>query len=230
MPDLSISIKNSKKRLKDTTRVLNKAEGQVKKIVKDVGQRIASIEAQEVSRVYNISKQEVLPLKKNKAGKWVGQKIKMQGKTLEDFRVVYQGKRKTIADFGMKPKTPPKKRQERFKRLPGVHFGMPNDVVMARPLIPYDVTVMIKKGDRRKVTGNVFVASNRNNAAGIHTKYIPFKRYSDKRLDINTIKSVSIPQMIRTGEVMTVANKRIDATIEQRIKYYMQKWNESPTR
>ncbi len=75
------------------------------------------------------------------------------------------------------------------------------------------VSAAIRKGDRKVLGSNVFLG---NNGQGTD---IPFQRAGEKRLPINSIKTVSIPQMITNEEVAPNIQERLNTLIAERLEH-----------
>lgn len=75
------------------------------------------------------------------------------------------------------------------------------------------VSAAIRKGERKVLGSNVFLG---NNGSGTD---IPFQRAGEKRLPINSVKTVSIPQMITNEEVAPNIQERLDTLVAERLEH-----------
>lgn len=121
--------------------------------------------------------------------------IKVKGVKLDEIQIIYKGRSLTPTHFGMKPKVRPKKG-------------------------PYIVTAQIKKNVQRKALGeSVFLATAGN---GGETQ-IPWQRKGKERMPIESIKTVSVPQMITNDGVSELIHKRLNVEMEKRLKQNMER-------
>ncbi len=133
--------------------------------------------------------------KKEVSGALTGKKsagsIRVSGTKLDNMQLVYEGRTLTPTHFKMKPATRPAKEKK------------------------YQITAQIKKnGGRKPLSSIAFLGSS--GGLGIE---IPFQRKGDERLPIESIKTVSIPQMITNTDVNGAISKRINEELEKRLQH-----------
>ena len=75
------------------------------------------------------------------------------------------------------------------------------------------ITAAIMKGERKVLGSNVFLGDN-----GKGTD-IPFQRAGEKRLPINSVKTLSIPQMITNEDVAPNIQERLNTLIAERLEH-----------
>lgn len=169
-----------------------KAEKAVSRTIADFKSRGPGWVSQEVVKEYNIKKKEINgTLKsKNSAGT-----IRVQGTSVDNVTLRYEGRVLTPTHFAMRPGTRPKKKA-------------------------YTVTAQIKKsGGRKPLSSKAFLAHS--GAEG--TKQIPFMRTGAERLPIVSIKTLSVPQMITNEEVSKAINKRINKELGKRLEHNLKR-------
>lgn len=200
---------------------LEKMEAQsetvVKRTVSDFKSRAPAWVSAAVAEEYAIKKAEVKGAMTG-VKKGIG-KIKVAGVTVDEISLVYSGRLLTPTHFKMKPSTPPKKRANETRLIPGQNIKSESpvgDVAIVAPLAPYQVTAEIKKGKRVTFPGQVFLGTNKG--AG----YIPFQRVSEDREDVESIKTVSVPQMITNEKVGEEIQKKIDEGLGKRLEHHLQ--------
>lgn len=183
---------------------LEKNADQAKKVLtatgSDMKTRVPGWVSTEVTGVYNIKKQEVTP-QKAKAGarpkKTVGH-IRVQGTTINSVEITYTGRLLTPIHFGMKPKALPAAARGRRKRRP--------------------ITAEIKKGQRKSLGPQVFLGSNKGGG------YIPFKRTGAKAYPIQSIKTLSLPQMIDNPNVRENISTKINSELQKRLEHNIRRY------
>ena len=148
-----------------------------------------------VTAVYGIKSGEVTAAGKAAKGgaKTVGS-IKVNGVTVDNVQLIYNGRLLTPTHFSMTPK----KRPESGKK--------------------YTVKAAMFKGQKKALGSKVFLAPS-----GAGTTEIPFKRTTEKRLPIEAIRTVSIPQMITNEKVAADIQTRMDELLATRVKHNMER-------
>lgn len=178
---------------KDSAKVINRTIG-------DFKTRGPGWVSQEVVREYNIKKKDV---NENKKGVKNAGKIRVGGVSLDNIEILYQGRVLTPTHFDMKP-TAPVPWYECYW-----NYEEANTVTMK----------VFKKGSRKALGHKVFLA--RSGGAG--TTYIPFQREGRKRLPIQSIKTVSVPQMITNETVEENIYKRISEELGKRLDHNLKR-------
>ena len=175
--------------LKDVNKDIDKALGRT---IADCKTRGPAQVTKAVTAVYGIKSSDVTAAGKAAKGgaKTVGS-IKVKGVTVDSVQLVYKGRLLTPTHFSMTPK----KRPETGKK--------------------YKVKAAIFKGQKKVLGSSVFLAAS--GAAG--TTEIPFKRETKKRLPIQAIRTVSIPQMITNEKVSEDIKARMDDLLTKRLQH-----------
>ncbi|MCR4674058.1 MAG: hypothetical protein K5675_03530 [Lachnospiraceae bacterium] len=145
--------------------------------------------SQEVTGIYSIKKKDITQSQK---GKKNGGKVRVYATTIEGVKLEYKGRPLTPTHFKMKPTSRPKK--------------------------GYRVSMEVKKGQRKNLPADVFLAS----AGG--EKALPFQRKGPSRLPIEVKKTVSVPQMITNAEVSDNIYKRINEELEKRLDHHITRY------
>jgi hypothetical protein len=167
--------------------------------VNDLKRRAPGWVADAVTERYAIKKAEITPATSEKPKKTAGG-VRATGETLETFAIVYSGRLLTATHFKMKPAARP---------LPGKR---------------YNVSAEILKGKRKVLASKAFLGTTgTREESGV--QHIPFQRKGDGRLPIESIKSISLPQMVDNAEVQAKIEtslgegmqKRLDQNVERRL-------------
>lgn len=181
------------------TRMIGDLQALNKDVDKALGRTIADCRARgpaqvtkAVTEVYGIKSGEVTAAGKAAKGgaKTVGS-IKVSGVTVDSVQLVYKGRVLTPSHFSMTPRNRP---------APGKK---------------YTVKAAVIKGQKKVLGSGVFLAPS--GAAG--TTEIPFKRATEKRLPIQAIRTVSIPQMITNEKVAEDIKARMDELLATRLQH-----------
>lgn len=177
-------------KLKGLNKDVDKAIAQT---MRDVKNRAPAQVTKAVTAVYGIKSSEVTAAGKAAKGgaKTVGS-IKVSGVSVDSIQLTYKGRVLTPSHFSMTPR----KRPEQGKR--------------------YTVKAAVFKGKKKVLGSSVFLAPS--GASG--TTEIPFKRTTEKRLPIQAIRTVSIPQMITNEAVAPDIQKRMDELLTTRLQHY----------
>ena len=149
--------------------------------------------SQEVVKEYNIKKKDVNETKK---GVKNAGKVRVGGVSIDNLEIIYQGRVLTPTHFSMKPTSRPPKGKA------------------------YTVTAQIKKSGGRKVLGSrVFLGTSGREG----TVQIPFQRVGSERLPIESVKTLSVPQMITNDTVAENIHKRINEELAKRLDHNLKR-------
>ena len=215
---IDVKLSNYNSILNEIGKMESNAQKVIDRTLKDFKTRGVGWVAQEVVKEYNIKKSDV-----NKSGP-VG-RIKVTNNNGESG-IVYQGHPLTPLHFSITPKQ--SKGFRKGKTLVNAknlnvqtpyHTKNGEKPVAAFARIPrkYKVNVTIKKGEKKELKGKydtpVFMASVKGARA------IPFQRVpeTDK---MESIKTVSLPQMVDNDEVQKGIGKAIDEKLGKRFDHY----------
>ena len=187
-----VKIPNFPKLLGDLKGLNKDVDKAISRTVADCKTRAPAQVTKAVTAVYGIKSSEVTAAGKAAKGgaKTVGA-IKVKGVSVDSVQLIYKGRLLTPTHFSMTPK----KRPEAGKK--------------------YTVKAAIFKGQKKVLGSSVFLASS--GAAG--TTEIPFKRITKKRLPIEAVRTVSIPQMITNEKVAEDIQARIDELLTKRLQH-----------
>lgn len=191
MGSTQIVIKGYEDVIKELKGMEAKSKKVINRTVGDFKTRGPGWVSQEIVKEYNIKKKEISSSLSEK--KNVGT-IKVSGTSLDNIQLIYRGRLLTPTHFQMKPTTRPAKGRA------------------------YSVTAEVKKSSGRKaLSSKAFLANS--GAAG--TTQIPFQRTTDARLPIQSIKTLSIPQMITNKTVTENINERISTELKKRLAHHV---------
>lgn len=174
-------------------KALNKdVDKAISRTISDCKQRGPAQVTKAVTAVYGIKSGEVTEAGKaaKNGAKTVGS-IKVKGVSIDSVQLVYKGRLLTPVHFSMTPKTRPDNGKK------------------------YKVKAGIFKGAKKVLGTGVFLAPS--GAAG--TTHIPFKRAGKKRLPIEAIRTVSIPQMITNENVAVDIQARMEELLTTRLQH-----------
>lgn len=149
--------------------------------------------SQEVVKEYNIKKKDVNETKK---GIKNAGKVRVGGVSLNNLEIKYQGRVLTPTHFSMKPTSRPAKGKT------------------------YTVSAQIKKSGSRKVLSHKAFLAESGRAGTIQ---IPFQRTGKNRYPIQSIKTVSVPQMITNETVSENIHKRINEELGKRLEHNLKR-------
>lgn len=163
----------------------------VQSAVKDCITRGPAQVTKAVTAVYGIKSSEVTAAGKAAKGKSeTVGRIKVSGVSVDTVQLKYSGRVLTPTHFSMTPKSRP----EQGKK--------------------YTVKATIFKGQKKALGSSVFLGGTGG------TNDIPFKRTTERRLPIDAIKTVSIPQMITNETVAPDIKARMDELLSTRLQHY----------
>ncbi len=170
-------------------------EKAIKRTVADCKARGPAQVTKAITAVYGIKSGEVTAAgKEAKGGAKTAGSITVSGVTVDNVQFIYKGRVRTPAHFSMTPK----KRPDAGKK--------------------YTVKAAIFKGQKKALGSKVFLAPS-----GAGTMEIPFKRTSERRLPIEAIRTVSIPQMITNEKVASDIKTRMNDLLNTRLKHNMER-------
>lgn len=194
----TINFQDADKIRKRLERNVTKAEAMEKKIVNDIKGRVPAWASAGVRTVYGIAAADIVPPKiKNGAPvqKRLAGRIFTGGRTISDVYIEYTGRVLTPVHFNMTPKTPSGVIDKKGKRRP--------------------ITATIKKGQRKAFPIDTFLGSNRGGG------YIPFRRTTKKAYPIESVKTLSLPQMVSNEKVNETIMERVNKQMQKRLDHYM---------
>lgn len=203
MARLKIEAKNLARLSKELARRVEPAKKVIQRTVSDIRNGVPGIVADEVRTIYNIQKKEITPIKK-KPKKLAGH-IAVSGQSIETVTIVYEGRPLTPIHFGMTPKKLPKTKTRTNKNGETKKYRA-----------KYKVKAKIKKGEKKVVHTDAFLGSNRGGG------YIPFKRTGAGRYPIESIKTVSLPQMVDNPNVREQIKSSINDLLAKRLEHNLQ--------
>lgn len=167
--------------------------------IKDIKSRAPGWIASETAAVYNIKKTEITPAKTEENRKKKAVSISTSGETLETTSIVYRGRTLTPIHFSMTPKVPRKQKK-------------------------YMISFAVFKGNRLKIRGKYpttpFLAPVKSGS----DKYIVFQRKSSKRTDMESIRTVSVPQMLGNSKVQSGISEKFTGSVEQRLQHHLDRF------
>ena len=190
--------------------------------ISDFQKRVPSWVTKEVTSIYTIKKQEIRPTK-NQNGIKVGN-IRFSGRTIGSCSIVYTGEALTPTHFKMTPKEPR-----------GTGYTLNVEIVKGQKKT-WGKTKKLSKKQRRNIGRNftkqgsqsspqspkmLMPTGNRQEGG---TNYIPFQRVSQNRNSIQSLKTVSLPQMVDNPQVHQNIETAIYTHMNERLAHHMRRY------
>lgn len=227
MPQASIKmdIQNIQSLLDKIKSMEDSGKKAISNTLKDVKSRAPGWIAGEVTKIYNIKKGEITPSSGNTSTpRRKASTMRIAGETFDSLTFTYTGRRLTPLHFSMTPKTA-KPLQDKKIAIPasGLNLkgGKITKVAMARIRKPYNVYATIKKGNKEKLTGkyntSVFLAP----ASKGSSKMIPFQRTTSGKHNVESIHTLSVPQMIENEAVNESIHQKLTEETGKRLQHHL---------
>lgn len=200
---IKMQIRSYRKLLGDLRAIDERTAKAIKATVKDIKARAPSWISKAVVGVYNINKSEVTPASSSaRRPQKKAASVRVSGETIDSIAITYMGRRLTPTHFDMKPKQRPWRstKDERGRTV--------------KRAKPYTVTAEIK-GQRKGLGADVFLASSKG------TGEIPFQRIGSGRTPIKSIKTLSVPQMLKNVQVEETIQGKLNEGLEERFNHHM---------
>ena len=202
---VSVSIKNIDQILKEIDKKKAGAETALKRTLSDARKAAPGIVADGVRTKYNIKKAEIT------GGKVV--KVRTEGTSLEDMKLIYRGRLLTPTHFGMTPKAPPAGKSYTLKAqiLKGEKKKIGSYQTKRTPGGPYSAK-------------SPFMLMGTGAARADATSHIPFQRQAPGHRPTEGLRkmaTVSVPQMITNDEVAEAIQGKLSDKIKTRLDYHM---------
>ena len=199
MPRMTISVRGLDTLAKRLEQKQKQAEAVITRTASDMRTRVPGWVAKEVTADYNIKQSEITP--KRGKNKITAGTVQVSGVTIENVAIIYEGRPLTPIHFAMKPKSLPKgAKGKKRKRVP--------------------ITAEIKRGQRKALPSDAFLGSNHGGG------YIPFRRTGRSRYPIESIKTVSLPQMVTNETVRQRINQKINQELPKRLEHNLKRYLE----
>lgn len=186
------AIKNYDKLMKKLNKINKDAEKAVSRTASDMKSRAPAQITKAVTSVYAVKARDVTAAGNaaKKTAKPNGQIQVAANSYIDNYQFLYSGRLLTPTHFSMTPSTRPAGGKK------------------------YNVKVAIKKGAKKSLGTGVFLAPS-----GAGTTQIPFKRSTQKRLPIEAIRTISIPQMITNETVAERIQESLQTLLAERMKH-----------
>lgn len=222
-----VELKNAPEILKQLEDLQKQSEKAVKATVSDFSKSVPGWVKDAVRTRYAVSPQQITgkARKGAKKKKMIGS-VKVSGNTLDSAQVVYQGRPLTLSNFGLSP------------TLPKKTYTLKATILKGKPINFGKVKQPTKK-QRKNIGRNKGKRGTRNSPASPimlmptkyknenKDKYVSRQRRSQDRDDVETIKTVSLPQMVDNHLVREVLDKKIEEEMGKRLNkhlnYYLNK-------
>ncbi len=199
--------------VKKQIKALEKAPAKVMaSITSEAKKRVPGWVATEVAKQYGVKKSEI-------TGEKIG-RVRAEGGSVKDVRIVYTGRLLTHTHFNMSPREP----------NPGGAYTLKATIVKGQRTTLGKVKKLTKK--QRAALGKNFTGSGTRSsdhspimlmrANGGH--YLPFQRVSQDRGDIVVRKAISLPQMVSSKRTEAGIQKAISENMGKRLEHYMSRY------
>ena len=173
-----------------------KQEKAIQSAVNDCKSRAPAQVTKTVTAAYGIKAGEVTAAgKAAKGGAKTVGSIKIDGVAINTIQLTYNGRVLTPSHFSMTPKQRPEGGRK------------------------YTVKAEITKGKKKRLGTGMFLAP------GGGTSEIPFRRQTAKRLPIDAIRTVGIPQMITNEQNAALISERINELLQERVAHQVDRMN-----
>ena len=146
------------------------------------------------------------------------------GVNVDNVSLTYRGGPLTFSHFGVTPKKAPVKKEKDRIAVPGE--GVKSDkpigkVAMVHPLSPYSISATIKTGAKKVLAGKSGYDGKPFLARANGSPLMPFQRMNKDRNSLAPLKTISIPQMIESGEgTKPRIEQAINENLEKRFNHY----------
>ena len=211
MSTVNCQIKNyklMKKKIDD----MQKAPQQVmKNLTSEAKKRVPGWVATEVAKQYGVKKGEI-------TGQKIG-RVKAEGDSFKEVRVVYTGRVLTPTHFNMSPKAP----------NPGGGYTLKATIVKGQRTTLGQVKKLTKK-QRAALAKNFTRSGTRQSDHSpimlmpTGSTYIPFQRKSVNRSDVEAIKTISLPQMVSSKRTEDGIQRAINEGLGKRLDHHMNRY------
>jgi hypothetical protein len=185
----------------------------IDRTLSDMRTRVPTWIAAEVSKVYGVKKAEV------NSGK-IG-KMKVEGSTVKNIKIRYTGRVLTPTHFGMTPKAPG---TNAYTLKASIIKGQKATLGKVKKLTKKQRAALAKNFTRsgtKSSDHSPIMLMHTGNAQAGGTNYIPFQRKSQKRNDVEAIKTLSLPQMVSSERTSANISKAINEGLEKRLDQHM---------
>lgn len=181
-------------------------------VTADAKKRVPGWVAAEVTKVYGVKKGEI-------TGQKIG-RVKPEGTSFKDVRIVYTGRVLTPTHFNMSPKEP----------NPGGGYTLKATIIKGQRTTLGKVKKLTKK--QRAALAKNFTGSGTRQSD--HSpimlmranggQYLPFQRKSTNRRDIEAVKTISLPQMVSSQRTEEGIQRAISEGLEKRLEHHMNRF------
>lgn len=199
----------TKKKIKDLQKAPTKV---MTSLTADAKKRVPGWIATEVTKEYGVKKGDI-------TGQKIG-RVRVEGSSFKNVRVVYTGRALTHTHFNMSPKAP----------NPGGAYTLKATIVKGQRTTLGKVKKLTKK--QRKALAKNFTGSGERNsdhspimlmrANGGH--YLPFQRVSKDRADVVVRKAISLPQMVSSKRTEDGIQRAINEDLGKRLDHHMNRY------
>lgn len=225
MPKFKLQLNGVKEIARQLEKEAKQSEAAIGRAIYDIKKRAPGIVSQEVTAVYKIPKSEIMPRTFNKrTGKWtepVGG-IKVVGRTIDNMYMIYSGRPLTPTHFGMSPKFPPHQKGYTLK----VEIIKGRKAVLGRVKRPSKKTrerfaLNFKRQGTRSSSRSPVMLLHTGALQPTGTQYIPFRRNSTNRTDVEAIHTLGVPQMVEGHTVKPKIEERIEEMLGKRLTHHL---------
>lgn len=214
----SVTMKDGAKLAKKLEKLKDGGETAIKRTVSDFTSRAPGWVSKGIRQHYGVD---------TKAIKEAGPRIKRgttstntSGINIDGASLEYKGHTLTPTHFKMTPKSRPKAKQKDMVRIPGQSIAAKaqrpdSPVGLVKPPKPYTVEANILIGGHANMKPGTFIASGNGGAS------LPFQRTGEGRTPIETVRTLSVPQMI-SGKAKETIEETISSELENRFERHIE--------
>ena len=184
----------------------------------DAKKRIPGWVAAEVTKQYGVKKSEIT---KSEIGK-----VRVEGRKIQNVKIIYTGRVLTPTHFSMSPKAP-KPNRGSYTLKATIIKGERATLGKVKKLTKKQRAAMAKnfrrQGTQTSDHSPVMLMYTGNQRPG-GTNYIPFQRKSVRRNDVYAVKTVSLPQMVSSERTKEGIQKAITDGLSKRLDHHMNRF------
>ena len=181
----------------------------------DAKKRIPGWVAAEVTKQYGVKKSEI---SKNEIGK-----VRVEGRKIQNVKIIYTGRVLTPTHFSMSPKAP-KPNRGSYTLKATIIKGERATLGKVKKLTKKQRAALGKNFRRQGTQASDHSPVMLMPASKGSTTYIPFQRKSVSRNDVEAIKTVSMPQMVSSERTKDGIQTAINEGLSKRLDHHMNRF------
>ena len=228
---VTVSLQDYLKQTKALNAIQTKSARAMKYALSNIKRDAPKVIATKVADVYNIKPKEITPAKTRKlAG---GTSISVKGDTIATLQITYKGRPLTPIHFEMSKKKPSRLLKKKML-APAAGLKLQSvkgkgkaahTAAYVRTRNPYTIELEIFKGEVKRLKGYYDTPPFLAPASKTSSTFIPFQRTEGGRWSVQSIHTVSVPQMVSgentRGEIEEITAELINKTAEKKLSSFL---------